>query len=80
MRGWLNDVRSYVPPVAIGGVMRSFTGVSLLMEGRTGITAAMMSLQGYDAPTEIIFGVQLKPVTMDSCRTDIPPDGSPSSS
>ncbi len=22
-RGWLNDVRSYVPPVAIGEVMRS---------------------------------------------------------
>jgi ribose transport system substrate-binding protein len=62
-----------------GGVMRSFTGVSLLMEGRTGLTAAMMSRQGYDAPTEIIFGVQLKPVTMESCRTDMPPDGSSSS-
>src|SRR5450432_1030034 len=23
MRGWLNDVRSYVPPVAIGEVMRA---------------------------------------------------------
>src|SRR5262249_44253131 len=23
MRGWLNDVRSYVPPVAIGDVMRA---------------------------------------------------------
>jgi hypothetical protein len=39
----------------------------------------MMSRQGYDAPTEIIFGVQLKPVTMESCRTDMPPDGSSSS-
>ncbi len=62
-----------------GGVMRSFTGVSLLMEGRTGLTAAMMFMQGYDVPPEIIFGVQLKPVTMESCRTDIPPDGSSSS-
>jgi ABC-type sugar transport system substrate-binding protein len=62
-----------------GGVMRSFTGVSLLMEGRTGLTAAMMARQGYEVPSEIIFGVQLKPVTMDSCRTDIPPDGSSSS-
>lgn len=26
MRGWLNDVRSYVPPVGIGEVMRSYAG------------------------------------------------------
>jgi NADPH-dependent curcumin reductase CurA len=25
MRGWINEGRSYVPPVAIGGVMRSFS-------------------------------------------------------
>ena len=25
MRGWMNDVKSYVPPVAIGAVMRSFS-------------------------------------------------------
>jgi NADPH-dependent curcumin reductase CurA len=25
MRGWLNDVRSYVPPVAIGEKMRGVT-------------------------------------------------------
>jgi ribose transport system substrate-binding protein len=62
-----------------GGVMTSFTSTALLMEGRTGLTAAMMSLQGYDVPAEIIFGGGLKPVTMESCRTDIPPDGSPSS-
>ena len=30
-------------------------------------------------PPQIIFGVQLKEVTDDSCRTDIPADGSPSS-
>ena len=62
-----------------GGVTNSWTSTALLMEGRTGLTAAMMSLQGYDVPAEIIFGAGLKPVTMDSCRTDIPPDGSPSS-
>ncbi|MBD5829292.1 MDR family NADP-dependent oxidoreductase [Janibacter melonis] len=26
MRGWLNDVRSYIPPVGIGEVMRAFAG------------------------------------------------------
>jgi ABC-type sugar transport system substrate-binding protein len=62
-----------------GGVTTSFTSTALLMEGRTGLTAAMMSAAGYDVPAEIIFGGGLKQVTMDSCRTDIPPDGSPSS-
>ena len=62
-----------------GGVTNSWTSTGLLMEGRTGLTAAMMSLQGYDVPAEIIFGAGLKQVTDASCRTDIPPDGSPSS-
>jgi ABC-type sugar transport system substrate-binding protein len=62
-----------------GGDMESYTYVALLLEGRAGMTAAMMKIAGYDVPPQIIFGVQLKPVTMDSCRTDIPPDGSPSS-
>jgi len=62
-----------------GGVTDSWTSTGLLMEGRTGLTAAMMSLQGYDVPDKIVFGVQLTQVTNDSCRTDIPPDGSPSS-
>jgi ribose transport system substrate-binding protein len=62
-----------------GGVTNSWTSTALFMEGRTGLTAAMMSLQGYDVPAEILFGGGLKPVTMESCRTDIPPDGSPSS-
>jgi ribose transport system substrate-binding protein len=62
-----------------GGVMESYTYVALLLEGRTAVTAAMMKIAGYDVPPEIIFGVQLKPVTMESCREDIPPDGSPSS-
>jgi ribose transport system substrate-binding protein len=62
-----------------GGIMESYTYVGLLLEGRAGMTAAMMKIAGYDVPPQIIFGVQLKKVTMDSCRTDIPPDGSPSS-
>ncbi|MDP1792704.1 MAG: substrate-binding domain-containing protein [Acidimicrobiales bacterium] len=62
-----------------GGVSNSWTSTALLMEGRTGLTAAMMSLEGYDVPAEIIFGGGLKQVTDESCRTDIPPDGSPSS-
>jgi hypothetical protein len=64
---------------AQGGTMESYTYVALLLEGRAGVTAAMMKIAGYDVPPQIIFGVQLKPVTMDSCRADIPPDGSPSS-
>jgi ribose transport system substrate-binding protein len=62
-----------------GGVTESYTYVGLLLEGRAGLTSAMMKIAGYDVPPQIIFGVQLKPVTNESCRTDIPPDGSPSS-
>jgi ribose transport system substrate-binding protein len=62
-----------------GGVTDSYTYVALLLEGRAAMTSAMMSIAGYDVPSEIIFGVQLKTVNNDSCRTDIPPDGSPSS-
>ena len=38
-----------------GGVTDSYTAISLLMEGRTGLTAAMMELQGYDVPDRIEF-------------------------
>ncbi|MGH2940902.1 MAG: NADP-dependent oxidoreductase [Solirubrobacterales bacterium] len=33
MRGWLNDVRSYIPPVGIGQVMRAF-GIAEVIESR----------------------------------------------
>jgi NADPH-dependent curcumin reductase CurA len=33
MRGWLNDVRSYVPPVGVGEVMRAF-GAARVVESR----------------------------------------------
>lgn len=62
-----------------GGITNSWTSTALLMEGRTGLTAAMMSLQGFEVPSKIIFGGGLRQVTNESCRTDIPPDGSPSS-
>jgi hypothetical protein len=38
----------------------------------------MMKLQGADVPPEIIFGTGLQLVDENSCREDIPPDGSPS--
>src|SRR5215216_4994515 len=33
MRGWMNDVRSYIPPVGIGEVMRA-GGVGRVVESR----------------------------------------------
>ena len=62
-----------------GGVSNSWHYVALLLEGRAGLTSAMMSINGYDVPSQVIFGVELKQLTPDSCRTDIPPTGSPSS-
>ena len=40
MRGWLDDVRSYLPPVALGEVMRA-SGVGHVLESRS---AAFLSL------------------------------------
>ena len=37
MRGWLNDVRSYVPPVAIGEKMRGGTIATVLHSKKEGI-------------------------------------------
>jgi len=39
MRGWLDDVRSYLPPVAIGDVMRA-SGVGHVLESRSPAFAA----------------------------------------
>ena len=52
--------------------------VALFTQGRIGLTAAMMKLQGADVPPELIFQAELKTVDENSCRTDIPDDGSPS--
>lgn len=39
MRGWLNDVRSYVPPVGIGEKMRGATLATVLYSKAKGIQA-----------------------------------------
>ena len=36
MRGWMNDVRSYVPPVRIGEVMRAFGGGAVVASAHPG--------------------------------------------
>ena len=63
-----------------GGVTNSWTSTALLHGGPHGHHGGDDGRsQGYDVPAEIIFGGGLKPITMESCRTDMPPDGSPSS-
>ena len=63
-----------------GGVTDSWTSTGLLMEGRTGLTAAMMSLAGLRRPGRRSSSASSSSRSRsDSCRTDIPPDGSPSS-
>ncbi len=50
MRGWMNDVRSYVPPVAIGEVMRA-AGVGTVVASRSAAVGEGDCVQG-------VFGVQ----------------------
>jgi hypothetical protein len=50
----------------------------LFTQGRIALTAAMMRLQDAAVPSEIIFNSSLVKVDEDSCREDIPEDGSPS--
>ncbi|KAK4161913.1 hypothetical protein QBC43DRAFT_91807 [Cladorrhinum sp. PSN259] len=38
MRGWLDDRRSYIPPVKIGEVMRSFTIARVVAIAKSGVT------------------------------------------
>ena len=52
--------------------------VALFTQGRIALTAAMMKLQGADVPSQIIFNSALVQVDENSCREDIPQDGSPS--
>ncbi len=64
-RGWLNDVRSYVPPVAIGEVMRSWGVGQVIASGHPDFepgqfvhgtlhwqTHALLDLTADDQPTE----------------------------
>ena len=50
MRGWINDVRSYVRPVAIGEVMRAF-GIGIVIASRNRRFAVRDYVSG-------VFGVQ----------------------
>lgn len=52
--------------------------VALFTQGRIALTAAMMSAAGAEVPPEIIFATALKKIDDNSCREDIPADGSPS--
>jgi ABC-type sugar transport system substrate-binding protein len=52
--------------------------VALFTQGRIALTAAMMANAGADVPPEIIFSTALKTIDENSCREDIPADGSPS--
>lgn len=52
--------------------------VALFTQGRIALTAAMMANAGADVPPEIIFATALKKIDENSCREDIPADGSPS--
>jgi ribose transport system substrate-binding protein len=52
--------------------------VALFTQGRIALTAAMMANAGAEIPPEIIFATALKKIDENSCREDIPADGSPS--
>lgn len=39
MRGWLNDVRSYIPPVAIGEKMRGGSLATVVHSRKSGVQA-----------------------------------------
>jgi ABC-type sugar transport system substrate-binding protein len=56
-----------------------WTGSALFTQGRIALTAAMMKKQGAPVPAEIIIQGQVNRVTEDSCRADIPANGSPTS-
>ncbi|GAA2073536.1 NADP-dependent oxidoreductase [Aeromicrobium halocynthiae] len=52
MRGWLNDVRSYVPPVQVGEVMRA-QGVGTVLESRTDDLGVGESVTGMFGVTDL---------------------------
>ncbi|MCO7204812.1 NADP-dependent oxidoreductase, partial [Microbacterium sp. CnD16-F] len=67
MRGWLNDVRSYVPPVGVGEVMRAF-GVGTVLESRSrehAVGDAVSGLTGV-ADHAVVRGSDLSPVDLDA--------------
>jgi NADPH-dependent curcumin reductase CurA len=56
MRGWLNDVRSYVPPVAIGDKMRGSTLATVMYSRIPGIKAGDTVIADVISPFPAIFG------------------------
>ncbi|WP_217361359.1 NADP-dependent oxidoreductase [Aeromicrobium stalagmiti] len=66
MRGWLNDVRSYVPPVAVGEVMRAF-GAAVVVESRDPAFAPGDAVTGILGVTDhaVLPGDQLTAIDLD---------------
>jgi ABC-type sugar transport system substrate-binding protein len=56
-----------------------WTGSALFTQGRIALTAAMMKKQGAPVPPEIIMQGVINRVDENSCRSDIPANGSPTS-
>jgi ABC-type sugar transport system substrate-binding protein len=56
-----------------------WTGSALFTQGRMALTALMMKKQGAPVPAEIIIQGQVNRVDENSCRDDIPANGSPTS-
>lgn len=66
MRGWLNDVRSYVPPVGVDEVMRSF-GAAVVLESRDPAFAPGDAVTGILGVTDhaVVPGSQLTAIDLD---------------
>ncbi|MET0821438.1 MAG: NADP-dependent oxidoreductase [Aeromicrobium sp.] len=66
MRGWLNDVRSYVPPVGIGEVMRAF-GAAVVVESRDPAFSPGDAVAGILGVTDhaVVRGDQLTAIDLD---------------
>ena len=65
MRGWLNDVRSYVPPVGIGEVMRAF-GIGTVVTSRAEGLAPGDTVMGTIGATDhaVVAGADLTKVDL----------------
>jgi NADPH-dependent curcumin reductase CurA len=71
MRGWLNDVRSYIPPVKIGAVMRG-NGVGKILESKSSRFSAGQFVVADSGWTELAV---LDEKLVESF--DLPPNGRP---
>ena len=64
MRGWLNDVRSYIPPVQIGEVMRAI-GVGTVIQSRHPDFAAGTTVRGSFGVTDVAISDGTDVTTVD---------------